>query len=82
MQFGFPEGAEQLNFRAAVHWAAAHHGVDIDRVLLVLTTHGMFWYTSEDAHVMNTGGKKIVLVKDSSNGTYTLLMISRTRELA
>ncbi|XRB06519.1 hypothetical protein NFJ02_28g64720 [Pycnococcus provasolii] len=70
------------DFRAAVHWAAAHHGVDIERVLLVLTTHGMFWYTSEDAHVMNTGGKKIVLVKDSSNGTYTLLMMSRARELA
>ena len=55
------------DFRTAVHKAAAHHGVDIERVLLVLTTHGMFWYTSEDAHVMNTGGKKIVLVKDSSN---------------
>ena len=62
-------------FHSAVHRAASHHGVAIERIVLVLTTHGMFWNTPEDEHVMNTRGSKNVIIRDS--GQYILAEVSR-----
>ena len=63
-------------FHSVVHRAASHHGVAIDRIVLVLTTHGMFWNTPEDEHVMNTrGSSKHVIIRDS--GQYILAEVSR-----
>ena len=61
-------------FHSAVHRAASHHGVAIDRIVLVLTTHGMFWNTPEDEHVMNTRGSKHAMIRDS--GGYILADVS------
>ena len=61
-------------FHSAVHRAASHHGVAIDRIVLVLTTHGMFWNTPEDEHVMNTRGSKQAMIRDS--GEYILAEVS------
>ncbi|XRA99555.1 hypothetical protein NFJ02_07g132550 [Pycnococcus provasolii] len=62
-------------FHSAVHRAASHHGVAIDRIVLVLTTHGMFWNTPEDEHVMDTRGSKHAMIRDS--GGYILADVSR-----
>ena len=62
-------------FHSAVHRAASHHGVAMERIVLVLTTPGMFWCTPEDEHAMDTRGSKHVMIREDS-GEYVVAIVS------
>ena len=62
-------------FHSAVHRAAAHHGVAIERIGLVFAEYGMFWNTPEDEHTMETRGGKCITCRNKDNGTYEVAMV-------
>ncbi|XRB12315.1 hypothetical protein RI054_04g21510 [Pseudoscourfieldia marina] len=64
-------------FHSAVHRAAAHHGVAIERICLVFAEHGMFWNTPEDEHAMETRGGKLITCRTEDTGYSDVL--GRTR---